>query len=367
MKLSEKIKFENFETVITISFWTLLFASPLLFGNFENEIDWDHVKRVWLGFLPLLGVFFLNRFVLLPKLFFKGKRLFYFLAASSLIIGATFVVSSFEKNHPKTAENPRFERTELPQPEFSERRPPRPSSPRMMKNHPKPIPVFANFLILAILLVGFDTGLQISMRWSKLEKEQIKLQKENVENQLAFLKTQVSPHFFMNTLNNIHSLVDVDSDHAKDAIIKLSSLMRHLLYDSEEKTTPIKKEVAFIKSYVELMKLRYSDRVGIKVTIPTEIPEKTIPPLLFTSLLENAFKHGVSYRANSFIYVEMKFSENELYFEIENSNNKKTSEEASGIGLVNTRKRLDLLYKENYVFNVLDTEDIFKVELNLPI
>jgi LytS/YehU family sensor histidine kinase len=115
------------------------------------------------------------------------------------------------------------------------------------------------------------------------------------------------------------------------------------------------------------MKLRFSNKVKIKVDIPSEIPDKSIPPLLFTSLLENAFKHGISYNKNSFITILMSFSEDKLQFEIENSNHKKITEEASGIGIENTKKRLALIFKNNFDFTISETKEIYKVNLNIPL
>lgn len=369
MKLiQKKYNFSSFEPLIIIAFWALLFASPLLFGRFQEEIDWEHISKVWLNYLPLFGVFLVNRFLLLPKLFFNGKRTTYFIATITLIIFTTFAFYSFEETTIPNRNTPpeRMENMELQNTpsRVLENRPPPPNNG---KNRPQPIPGYANFLILAVLLVGFDAGLQISMRWSKLEQEKFKLQKENVENQLAFLKNQVSPHFFMNTLNNIHALVDIDTEEAKNAIIKLSNLMRHLLYDSEGASNSIAKEIEFIESYIELMRLRFSEKVKITFKIPSEIPDKSIPPLLFTSLLENAFKHGISYNKNSFINILMRFSENKLHFEIENSNHKKIAEDASGIGIENTKKRLALLFKNNFDFTISETKEIYKVNLNIPL
>lgn len=382
MKLiKKKYNFTLFEPFIIIAFWALLFASPLLFGRFEDEIDWSHITKVWLNYLPLLGVFIINRFILLPKLFFAGKKAVYFITTGILIIITTFVFYSFEFNSdqlqsdrgPEAMERPeRMERPGRPENSDFSQPPTRfsknrfPHDTQRLKGH-KPIPAYANFLILAFLLVGFDTGLQISMRWANLEKEKFKLQKENVENQLAFLKNQVSPHFFMNTLNNIHALVDINTEEAKSAIIKLSNLMRHLLYDSEGKTNTIKKEVEFIESYIELMRLRFSNKVKINVKIPSIVPEKMIPPLLFTSLLENAFKHGISYKSACFINISLSFTENNLGFEIENSNHSTITEEASGIGVENTKKRLALLYKDNFDFTIYETPKIYKVNLNIPL
>ena len=364
----QQYKFKYFEPVIIIAFWLLLFASPLLFGRFEEQIEWGHIFKVWINFLPLLGLFLMHRFILLPKLFFKGKRLLYFICSLAVIVGITTIIYAFDDKikDPQFPPPERMERQfENPPQRISENDPPPPMQPR--GNNPKPIPVYANFIILAVLLVGFDAGLQISMRWANLEQEKFKLQKESVENQLAFLKNQVSPHFFMNTLNNIHALVDIDSEEAKQSIIKLSNLMRHLLYDSEEKLTPIKKEVAFIQSYIELMRLRFTQKVNVDVDIPDNIPDKSIPPLLFTSLLENAFKHGISYNHASFIKIIMSFTENGLNFKIENSNHPKKTETSSGIGIENTKKRLDLLYKNEYDLSITDTEEKYAVNLNIPL
>ena len=369
MKLINKnYNFSSFEPFIIIAFWALLFASPLLFGRYENQIEWDQIFKVWISYLPLLALFLINRFILLPRLFFTNKRILYFIITLSVIIGIAFIIYSLDDNESIPNSPPHnIEQVKENQPPMFQRGDFPPNPNQRQNNNPRPIPLYAHFLILAVLLVGFDAGLQISMRWANLEQEKTTIEKESIENQLAFLKNQISPHFFMNTLNNIHALVDIDTEESKKSIIKLSNLMRHLLYDSEEKTTSIKKEIEFINSYIELMKLRFSNKVKITVDIPSEIPEKSIPPLLFTSLLENAFKHGISYYKDSFINILMNFTEDELQFSIENSNHPKKDDEASGIGIENTKKRLTLLFKNNFDFNSSETNDIYKVNLNIPI
>ncbi|NNK75933.1 MAG: histidine kinase [Maribacter sp.] len=361
--------FKYFEPFIIFAFWLVLFASPLLFGQFEDHINWDHVFKVWKNHLPLFGLFLVHRFLLMPLFFFKARKTTYFVSIFVLIIVGTSLIYAFDDNlnqQPPPPPPDRMERPfEKPHQADLEKEPLPPLRPR--QGNKGPIPVYANFIVLAVLLVGFDAGLQLTMRWANLEQEKFKLQKESVENQLAFLRNQTSPHFFMNTLNNIHALVDIDSEEAKQAIVKLSNLMRHLLYDSEEKQNPIKKEVDFVQSYIELMRLRYSDKVKIEVDIPSEIPDKTVSPLLFTSLLENAFKHGVSYNHPSFIKITMSFPENRLNFVVENSNHSKKSDAPSGIGVENTRKRLDLLYKTAYDLNVIESHEKYTVNLSIPI
>lgn len=233
---------------------------------------------------------------------------------------------------------------------------------------PRQLPPLVSFIVVSVLVIGFDTGLQISVRWAQSEQLRVQAEKENVENQLVFLRNQVSPHFFMNTLNNIHALIDINTAEAKESIIKLSRLMRHLLYDSEVELIPLKKEVEFIQNYVELMQLRYSDKVRIDLQIPGQLPDTTIPPLLYTSFVENAFKHGISYQESSYITISISYEAEKLVFDIKNSNPRlQREEESSGIGIENSRKRLDLLYGNRYSLDIKDGKDEFSVNLTIPV
>jgi len=242
---------------------------------------------------------------------------------------------------------------------------PRPQQP---KTNTIPFPPFLNTIIISFLVIGFDTGLRMLFKWSKLEKEKTELEKEKVQSQLAFLSNQVSPHFFMNTLNNIHALIDLNPEEAKDAIIKLSKLMRYLLYESQAKLVPLTNELEFIKSYVNLMKLRFSEKVKINLFVPENLPVKSIPPLLFTSFVENAFKHGISYEKPTYIDIEFSFVPENLIFEIKNSKSKKISENKPfGIGIENTRKRLDIIYGTKYSLKIEDNNDDFVLNLKIPL
>ncbi len=203
---------------------------------------------------------------------------------------------------------------------------------------------------------------------AEAERRKAKLETENVGSQLAFLRNQVSPHFFMNTLNNIHSLIDIDTEEAKESIIRLSKLMRHLLYESDIERIPIQKEADFIRNYVDLMKLRYSEKVRINLMLPEQIPDKLIPPLLFTSFLDNAFKHGVSYQQDSFIVIAMTIVEDSLVFEVRNSiSNRENQDKSSGIGMENSRRRLDLIYKDKYTLDIKELADVYYVKLTIPL
>jgi len=372
--------------LISVVFWVLLFLSPLLFGNFEDGIDWEHILRVWKSFIPYLALFLINRFVFLPFFFFRGKRWLFFITNVALITVMALGVRLYRNYviEPQIREN-RIEASTSPQEPPPGQRPPGPrEKPPPLREDglppagrhglprgqspPKQLPPFLSFMVVSFLIVGFDTGLMISVKWAQSEQQRTRAEKESMQSQLAFLQNQVSPHFFMNTLNNIHSLIDIDTDEAKEAIIKLSRLMRHLLYDSQVERIPLKKEIEFIQNYVELMKLRFSDKVNIIQHIPDQIPNKSIPPLLFTSFVENAFKHGISYQEKSFIDIRFSFGPGQLYFTLRNSNpGIKKEEAASGIGIENSRKRLDLLYGDSYKLEIEENKEEFIISLFVPV
>jgi hypothetical protein len=284
MEKNKILKF--YEAALLILVWVVLIASPVFFRN-DDYLDWKELFQPFETIGPLFLIFLLNRFVLVPQLLFKKKSLAYFLSIAGLIVLFTFGSYLVSSNSVKGMPPPRLEDLR--------RHPPSDRPDIEATEHPfedpgrRPIPPYANFLIFSILLIGFDTGLRGSFRLAETERKKAKLETENVGSQLAFLRNQISPHFFMNTLNNIHSLIDIDTDEAKESIIRLSKLMRHLLYDSDIERIPIQKEIDFIRNYVDLMKLRYSEKVKINLMLPSQMPDKLIPPLLFTSFLDNAF------------------------------------------------------------------------------
>jgi hypothetical protein len=350
--------------------WLVLLLTPILFREDNNNPLWRSVVNQLEILIPLSILFLINRFILVPRLLFKGKikvyillllGVIFFLALGSHVYDVTSIKAPLQKKI--QAENER-----RPPPDSPPRRDDPPGKPQSRQREPRPVPPFANFLIFSFLIVGFDTGLRSGLRWIEAENEKVKLEKENVSNQLALLKTQVSPHFFMNTLNNIHSLVDTNTEEAKEAIIKLSKMMRYLLYETETEHTTLKKEMEFLESYIQLMKLRFSEKVRIILTLPGTIPDASIPPFLFTSFIENAFKHGISYKNESFITIDLILGKERLLFTVKNSKTEKSQmNEFSGIGIENSRKRLALLYGNNYHLDIIDNEDLFTVNLSIPL
>ncbi len=358
-----------FEPLMILTFWLILFSSPILLGDDETSIEWQKVFTVWKSFLPYLFLFLINHFILLPFLFFKNRRWLFLMSAIILIASMALGVHFLDANNTANGSRNRPMGVNKFQP------PPlgrgiHTGPQGLPKQLPPPnqLPPHLSFMLISFLIIGFDTGLKLSVKWVQSEQKRMNAEKQNMESQLAFLRNQVSPHFFMNTLNNIHSLIDLNTEEAKESIIRLSRLMRHLLYDSETENIPITKEIEFIRNYVDLMKLRFSDKVEITLDILNPLPQKSIPPLLFTSFVENAFKHGISYQNSSFINISFSHIEDRLIFEISNSNhNSNVDEASSGIGIENSKKRLDLIYGVKYDLKIENKETEFRVYLSIPV
>lgn len=354
------------EVLMISLIWVVLIATPVLFSR--DDFQLSTLLRPIDIYIPLAIIFVLNRFVFVPHLLFKKKRVYYIIGIISIILfftaGSFFIQTGNNENqandiHP-AKRPPMDERSQIKRSE--------PGFPPPMKDRPQPVPPFANLLIFSLLLVGFDTGLIASFKWAESEKIKARLEKENVANQLDILRNQVNPHFFMNTLNNIHALIDIDTENAKDAVIQLSKMMRYLLYETSHDSTTLKKEIVFIESYLDLMKLRVSEKVEIKIQLPAEIPMKSMPPFLFISFIENAFKHGISYQKPSFVHIKLILNDTQLHFSIINSKvQNDIQKEGSGIGIENVIKRLKLLYGDNYQLNIIDKADSFAVNLSIPI
>ena len=233
-------------------------------------------------------------------------------------------------------------------------------------------------VIFFLLSIGTNIGVKFYFRSLIARRELDILEREHLKQQLENLKYQIHPHFFMNTLNNIHALVDIDPEKAQESIIDLSKLMRYILYESNHEYVQAAREVDFMANYVSLMSLRYNDKLKFIANNPDDGRGIWIPPLIFISFVENAFKHGVSYNKESFIEVGAKryksdSGEQRLSYYCRNSKqpkkngNGKKVNEASGVGLSNIRSRLDLMFGDNYTLDITDGEEEFIVNMDIPI
>ena len=221
--------------------------------------------------------------------------------------------------------------------------------------------------MVALLMMGMNLGVKLFFKSERDASELQEAERQNLEAQLAYLRYQVNPHFYMNTLNNIHALVDIDPERAKTTVVELSKMMRYILYDGERNGVSLKREIQFLDNYVRLMRLSYTSSVRIDVEAPETVADRHIPPLVLIIFVENAFKHGISYSEDSFVEVKVAVNGERLVFCCRNSKHHSTETDAKGgVGLVNVRRRLDLLYGDRYALYVDDSGGEYGVRWELP-
>lgn len=352
-------------TIITL-LWMLIFIAPLLFGN-EFDRNWNAIYTVWIEYTFIFVLFVVNRFVLMPLFFFKEKYGMYFLFVLGLL-AVIFLIVTYGDAISRimsyiTGEPDLFPRYSFHSKPIDHNY----AFPRSALSPTPIVPPFLNVLVLSILTIGLDFGLTISLKWLQSQKKQAEKETESANVQLAHLQSQVSPHFFMNTLNNIHALVAINPEKAQDTIIELSRLMDYLLYETNAPLVSLKKELTFIENYVKLMGIRYSSRVRIDFHIDKNVPKVKIPPLLFLNFIENAFKHGISYTEKSFVEIKLGFGHKIIELDIKNSNYPKESPEKNrGLGIDNAKKRLTLLYDEAHKLEIDNNVDCFHINLKIP-
>ena len=379
------MKQSRLENIIYLAVWGLLFAAPLLslyvrtVSDPNIEFNWAEVVIVWRHFAVYLLLFLVHNFLLAPLLVHRQKRVAYFVSVIAIL--GVFMVYKYHSRPVRMGHMPPMER-HLPPPstkarEMDEKKPPfrhfRPPFRRDMDRHEAPPPfVFIGeheimAIVLLVLMFGVNLGIKNYIRSRDDRKRLVELEKQNLEQQLEYLRYQINPHFFMNTLNNIHALVDFDPVKAQDTILELSKMMRFVLYEGNKQSVPLSRELDFIRHYVTLMQLRYTDKVKITLDLPQETPDRQIPPLILVTFIENAFKHGVSYQRESFIEMHVEIENETLRFTCRNSKADHPNGEKGGVGLVNVRKRLDLLFGNTYTLYVSDTLDTYRVELIIPL
>jgi len=352
--------------ILHILAWAILIGLPLYFVK-RWEIGTDFI---WLYYINLTingVIFYTNYFFLVPKFFFDGKKYRYFLSAALLLVMFYFISDFSNKavfNYVvgRQPEKPPHELRHVARPV-----PPGPILRFPVRPPFRQMHLF-NYGFTSLFLVFFSLGLKVLERHSAIEKIQKDLEREKLNSELAFLKNQISPHFFFNTLNNIYSLISINQDDSQKAVLKLSKLMRYLLYESETDDTKLSSEIEFMNNYIDLMKLRMSEKISLSVNFPKEFENISIPPLLFIPFIENAFKHGVSFRDKSFIDIDLIASDEEILFKCTNSLSMGASgsvADTSGIGLGNVSKRLELLFPGRYDLKINRKEDVFEVILKL--
>ena len=233
---------------------------------------------------------------------------------------------------------------------------------------------FKNTAFIICLFVGLASMLfKVTKDWLIHQQERKELESQKLQSELKFLKSQIDPHFFFNTLNNLYALTLKKSDLAPEIVLRLSEMMRYMLYECNELKVPLDKEIKYLKNYIELEKLRQGNNFEIGFNVNGNAEDKMIAPLVFIPFLENSFKHGVNNQIKSgFVYINMELSETDVKMSIENS--KITSltsnyqlKKSGGIGLKNVRRRLKLIYPKQHKIDIIDKASTFKVLLDIKL
>jgi two-component system LytT family sensor kinase len=341
--------------IIHILIWGILgliyFSQPLLLSITLPYQLWIKQIIIW-GLL--ITAFYLNSFILVPNFLLKNNTGIYFLFV--VVIVAVMVILNVYVDKWLNLH-------QLMEAAFHKSGPP--------KHHKGRDYNWDLAMIATIALVlGISTSITTIQKWQKDKQLHQDLEQDRVSSELSFLKAQINPHFFFNTLNNIYALTHVNADVSRKAIHQLSRMMRYVLYDTQNSTTMLSQEIAFIKDYISLMELRLTDVVKIDFTSPAALKDLAIAPMIFLPFIENAFKHGVSATQPSHIGITVSQNDTLIELSVVNTIIKEQSnnlEEGSGIGLNNTKRRLDLLYpgKHTLVINESTAESIYLVHLTL--
>ena len=388
------------ENVIYLALWGMLFAAPVLslyirtVNNSFLTFNWTEIFIAWKLFAVYLVIFLIHNFLLAPLLIYRRKRVLYsamMAAVFSLFVAyqcsqrPKFMVQrpipmerrgdkEHDKEHgmPRRDHEPRDREPRGHEPHMMGEREGRQRPPREFRWQGQRPPVFIGqhdivAVVILVLMFGMNIGIKLFFKNRTDQKKLAALQKKNLEQQLEYLKYQINPHFFMNTLNNIHALVDIDPEKAKDTILELSKMMRFILYEGDKSGVPLAREFDFIRHYVALMQLRYTNKVEILVDLPSEAPDKAVPPLMLISFIENAFKHGISYQHASFVHIKVAIDGDMLHFTCSNSKAEIPNQEKGGVGLANVKQRLHLLYDSNFELRIQDKQNTYIVELTIPL
>ena len=312
-----------------IVFWAFIFLSPMQYLRGTGMSMLQYLMSCMTSVL-LMVVFYTNFKWLAPKYFAAGKHRYYTIFNFVMIISFS-VFLYYWGDFTRDLFRP------IPGPQ----------------RIPDALDDFLSFIRDSINFCIFATAatcISLSQRWYWAEKARKDADAARVNAELSSLRSQINPHFLLNTLNNIYALAAIDYTKAQDAIQQLSKLFRHVLYDNQQADVELKNEIQFLENYVNLMKIRLPMNVEVKFETKVADPEVRVAPLLFISLVENAFKHGVSPSEPSFVHIRLTAEDDKLECLIENSNHPKTEKDRSGhgLGLQQVQHRLDLSYYEQY-------------------
>jgi len=317
---------------IEVVIWSAFIIFPLIlfpFGPFTVDGTMHPVLRgIVLTHSFLIALYYFNYYYALPKFYFKRNYSFYFLLMGSILLLLILLLQT----------DPAFN--------------PFPDPPFRYNKTVFVFSIFVRFLMITLLSLGF-AGYN-RLRLAEAEK---------LNSELSYLKAQINPHFLFNTLNSIYSLAVQKSESTQTAVVRLASIMRYVISEAAQDFVPLQREIDYLNAYIDLEKLRLTEKVKLQYQVTGDAGGKQVAPLLFIPIVENAFKHGVSASEESIVIIQIRISEQNVELLVQNSISNVNSEKSTGLGLENVRKRLELLYPGQHSLEIMKTDREFKVNL----
>ena len=319
------------EILIHIISWGIMFGFPFFFVERGNgNINWMAYIRHLAVPLSFMIAFYVNYFILVPRYLFQSQAKRYIVYNIIFLCVIGILLHLWQSLTFDASYAPKAKRPGMP--------------PGWL--------FFLRDMLSLVFTIGLSAAIRMSARWTQNEAARKEAERNRAEAELKNLKNQLNPHFLLNTLNNIYALIAFNSDKAQEAVQELSKLLRHVLYDNQQTFVPLEKELDFIRNYVALMRIRLPQQVEVSVNLEADSGGALqIAPLIFISLIENAFKHGISPTADSFISISIfGHTDGTVRCEILNSNHPKSGQDksGSGVGLEQVNKRLELIYPGHY-------------------
>lgn len=362
--------------IIHLLGWVLFMSLPLTIVSREPRADFPVLVLqsgwFWMFFLVYASLFYGNLLVLIPKLYLKQHYAAYAMVFVGLLV-LIYFSQPFEKLIFRKFRQEQRGREASPEPPhegFREGRPPGPPPGNEARPMPGPVRERAvDFVSLTLFFVvwALAMAIRISREWRQSERRAILSEAEKAHAELSFFKAQINPHFLFNTLNNIYALAVSSSAHTAPSILKLSQMMRYITEEATGHYVLLEDELACLENYVELQKLRLNAKTKLDFNVQGQPDGIKIAPLILMTFVENAFKYGVSNHRESVIRIAVEVTGGDIQFFCQNRIiERKKDEDRTGVGILNTQKRLDLLYSGSYDLDIRNDGEIFTVDLKLP-
>jgi hypothetical protein len=359
-----------------VAIWICFFLLPYIFSpqpaEFASDISRYYITLYIVTNVFLLVFYYFNTLLLIPRLLLRKKWFSYTLLIISCLIAFLYlpreITNCIRGTNEETLRHEFWQRraniSRAPSAaNFGQNNQPPPHHPP----HRNREWYFPGSYAIFILVFTVGTCIVMMQQWLEAERTKDEIEHEKINTELSFLKSQVNPHFFFNTLNNIYSLAVVGSEQTAPAIMKLSSIMRYILTETQTNLVTLQNEIEFITNFIDLQSVRLTDKVKVDFKATGDIDDKLIAPLLFIPFIENAFKYGISTKENTIIEILLTATDNKVSFTVSNTIVKADRADTTGIGINNVKRRLELLYPDKHRLLVKEENNQFIVHLDIEL